>query len=417
MSVPAAYPALVRARQAGPERRPVRAIARALGRLSSRWLDPKFPYRRRALRRLEPRWPGAMAARALDALFGELTERKLAAFLRAELGDPRVLDGFRAARAGGHVRARGRELVLHVTPGNVPNPSVVGVVLSLLAKSASAVKLSGRDPGLLGLYLESLRRADPGLAASVRVLGPGEDWTAWARAASLVVAYGGDRTLEAIRAKVPGGTPFQGYGHRVSAGFFTAPVLSAALAAKAALDVWMLDQGGCLSPSRFFVGRGGVMAPEVFAGTLAAALGRLSGGRAAGAERARNIELVRRRLEVRALRAAALRPLVFRAGRWAVVLDREGTLAGGEGTVVVRPFRRPEEALAAIEVLRAQGEPLQAVALEAPGTERARLAEALSRSGANRICRAGAMQNPPLSWHHDGRQALASWLEWTDLER
>jgi hypothetical protein len=36
--------------------------------------------------------------------------------------------------------------------------------------------------------------------------------------------------------------------------------------------------------------------------------------------------------------------------------------------------------------------------------------------GAQRICKIGQMQNPPLSWHHDGWPALASLIRYVDVE-
>ena len=55
--------------------------------------------------------------------------------------------------------------------------------------------------------------------------------------------------------------------------------------------------------------------------------------------------------------------------------------------------------------------------LECGASHRQKIAEWLSLFGINRICRAGKMQRPPITWHHDGRLNLASWLTWTDLEK
>jgi hypothetical protein len=33
-----------------------------------------------------------------------------------------------------------------------------------------------------------------------------------------------------------------------------------------------------------------------------------------------------------------------------------------------------------------------------------------------RVCPLGRMQEPPLTWRHDGRPALADLITWTDLE-
>jgi hypothetical protein len=44
------------------------------------------------------------------------------------------------------------------------------------------------------------------------------------------------------------------------------------------------------------------------------------------------------------------------------------------------------------------------------------LATQLARWGATRVCPLGRMQNPPLTWRHDGRPALGDLVLWTDFE-
>jgi hypothetical protein len=44
------------------------------------------------------------------------------------------------------------------------------------------------------------------------------------------------------------------------------------------------------------------------------------------------------------------------------------------------------------------------------------LAQELARWGVTRVCPLGRMQNPPLTWRHDGRPALGDLVTWTDFE-
>jgi hypothetical protein len=44
------------------------------------------------------------------------------------------------------------------------------------------------------------------------------------------------------------------------------------------------------------------------------------------------------------------------------------------------------------------------------------IARQLARWGVLRICPLGQMQNPPLTWRHDGRPALGDLITWTDVE-
>ena len=45
------------------------------------------------------------------------------------------------------------------------------------------------------------------------------------------------------------------------------------------------------------------------------------------------------------------------------------------------------------------------------------LALQLARWGVTRVCPLGQMQNPPLTWRHDGRPALGDLVTWTDWEK
>jgi hypothetical protein len=56
------------------------------------------------------------------------------------------------------------------------------------------------------------------------------------------------------------------------------------------------------------------------------------------------------------------------------------------------------------------------VGLAAPPEKMAQLARRFARWGATRICPLGQMQNPPLTWRHDGRPALGDLITWTDFE-
>jgi hypothetical protein len=56
------------------------------------------------------------------------------------------------------------------------------------------------------------------------------------------------------------------------------------------------------------------------------------------------------------------------------------------------------------------------VGIAAPPEKMRELALRFARWGATRICPLGQMQNPPLTWRHDGRPALGDLIIWTDFE-
>jgi len=406
----------------------VDSIARTLGNLSLRWLDKNFPYRKKAIRRLvrESHFSVEMAKAMLDALFKELTYPKLMQLLKSEFRDPRVLDEFRKDPVSGRwVRAQGPKRITHIFSGNVPNPSTVSFVLGMLVKSINVGKVSSEDEGFLDIYLESLRRYAKKLAIANFLLKPSDKKSTIAsiRQSDLVVAYGNNETLNELRKEIPAAAHFVGYGHRVSFGLYTQEVLKKKnvekLAEKTARDLWMVDQRGCLSPLTIFLEEKGETAPLDFAEVLAKNLQRFFSTRSpapATYVRAVAHQTLINQCRMRQLKGEKIS--FWRSdprGQWLVVYDKRASLlSGGNQVAYLKPFRKIREVLKA---LRPFEKHLQAVSLEAMGTRRVKIAGDLAKMGVNRICRAGQMQNPPLTWHHDGRPNLSEWVTWTDFEK
>lgn len=335
-------------------------MARSLGTLSFRWLNRKNPYRRRALRAMSGDFPGEMGEALLDALFSELTEKKLLAVARSDPG------AFRAAIGG---------LIVHVVPANVPNPSVTSVILGLLARAANAVKISKRDSGILRVYHESLRAHDPALARAVAVFSSRREAIARMRDASLAVVYGDDDTVAHLRRRVPKGLPFVAYGHRASVAVFAKEALGGRLARAAARDAWMMDRRGCMSPDVFFVQAGGPVSPRSFSVMLDKELEKRRVGEAVSFDRALRLKASHDRGRLAAAKGESL-----------------------SARVPVRAFQGPEDLARALSRYRGK---LQTVALEAPLARRKRFTALFARLGVSRVCRAGRMQHPPLSWDHE----------------
>ncbi len=370
--------------------RKVYAIARSLGGLSKKWLRKDYPFRKKALRQLvqRSRFSEKMAEELLNALFRELTPPKLIQLLKSELRDPLVLDGFRRDPVSGRShRAEGPRLITHIFSGNVPNPAIVSFILGMLVKSANLGKVSSEDEGFLDIYLESLKAWDRRLAGANFLLAP-KDKQSTLRAiqrSNLVIAYGGDESLKAIRNHVPVTTSFVGYGHRMSFGIYAKKALNKKnlerFAKKTAQDIWMADQRGCLSPSEIFIEAGGEVPLAGFSGALARTMERS-----------------------------------FAAKAWRLPAGPgEAQLIGFGARKMVR-VRLVRKLEAISKILRPFQKYLQAASLEAGPARRKKIADRLSAMGVNRICRAGQMQRPPITWHHDGKTNLASWLAWTDLE-
>ncbi len=399
----------------------------SLGSLSVKWLKKDFPFRRRAVAQLvySSGFSENMAHEMLDALFSALTVSKLWALLCSELGDPAVLEGFvKEPRAGRQRRARGPRAILHVFPSNMPSAAVTSLVLGLLVKSRNILKVSSRNAGILPLYLESLKKHDKELWNSCKLIRSHAEAKHAAKSADLVVAYGSDESLEDIRKSVPAKTPFVGYGHRVSFGLILRESLKGAeakrLARRTAYDVWMADQRGCLSPVLLFAQQGGKVGPKDFARLVAVELERLEKNERSKPKRGMADGLAGGRLRdvfrIRALKGERIGYWISDTpGLWMVGYDerKEAEFSSGAQILRVKGFGKLSDLEGALQKMSGS---LQAASLECASTHRKNLAEWLGLFGVNRVCHAGELQKPPVTWHHDGRLNLAGWLAWTDLE-
>ena len=73
-----------------------------------------------------------------------------------------------------------------------------------------------------------------------------------------------------------------------------------------------------------------------------------------------------------------------------------------------------DEALNHADAVRGR---VSTVGIAARDDEAQALATRLARWGVTRVCPLGQMQNPPLTWRHDGRPALGDLVEWIGWEQ
>jgi hypothetical protein len=72
-----------------------------------------------------------------------------------------------------------------------------------------------------------------------------------------------------------------------------------------------------------------------------------------------------------------------------------------------------DDLLQGAESIRSQ---VSTVGLAAPEDRAPGISTRLARWGVTRVCPLGKMQNPPLTWRHDGRPSLGELITWTDWE-
>lgn len=403
------------------------AIINTIAQVSRGWLTPANAYRQRAIDEA-PAMTGfspEMVAEAIDLTFRGITVESLGELLDRELGNRRVLDEF-CLHGRFRSQATGPRLITHFLAGNIPAPGIVSICLGLLLRAANLVKVSARDPLFPWMFIESIRDVDAELAELATALWwAHEDVEATKLAltsANAVIAYGDDSTVDALREQTPSGTAFLGYGHKLSFGVIAREALTVenlpALARAAAFDVSVYDQQGCLSPHMLFVEEGGQAGPRKFAHALAEAMAEYQERVPRGplsVEEAGRLASLRTGYEFRA--QTDRRVAVWTSenpNEWAVIYEDEPKFTPSclNRLIFVKPTDGYKRVLSAVQRFAPS---ISCVGL-APLHERAiGFAAELAKLGIHRICHLGQMQNPPLSWHHDGRRNVADLVRWTDI--
>lgn len=420
--------------------RSTESLIKTLSRVADGWLEPENSFRKYALEHAGPEAgvPGIgfsreTLARGLDQFFGQLTRDNFQALLTQEFGDVKRLDAFCATpveqRQNRSAIVSAPVFQVHITAGNIPNPAWTSIVFGLLTRSAQFVKCASSSSFLPRLFAHSIYEADPKLGACLEVAewrgGNAALENALFAEADCVTATGSDETLTAIRAQLPVKTRFLGYGHRVSFGYVAGEDLFGTSArkiiARAADDVVAWNQLGCLSPHVIYVQSGGEVAPEQFAEMLAEELekreqteprGELPAADAAGIASRRGIYEVR----------AAHSPETTRhwcskdSTAWTVIYEADAhfQMSCLNRFVYVKAVADLTAALQGADDIRGK---VSTVGIAVPGDKASETATQLARWGATRICPLGQMQNPPLTWRHDGRPALGDLVTWTDWEQ
>jgi acyl-CoA reductase LuxC len=402
-----------------------------LAKLAENWLEPEFPFRKFALERAtDTGFSRATLERGLDNFFRQLTRENFRALIAQELGD--AVDAS-SGRLEVGVAARGRfwrgpEFQVHIGAGNIPNPAIMSLILGFLTRSAQFLKCARGGSFLPRLFAHSIYDADPKLGACLEIAEwPGGNAgleSALFTEADCVTATGSDETLDRIRTRIPGRVRFLGYGHRVSFGFVAGESLFGSRTAKivsaAADDVVAWNQLGCLSPHVIYVQTGGDVSPEHFAQLLADELGRREIHEPRGEISAEESAAIASRRAIYEIRAAHS-PEGTRHWRsegstaWTVIFEADPRfqLSCLNRFIYVKPVSDLKALLESVDTIRGK---VSTVGVAAPEETVSDLAAKLAHWGVTRICPLGRMQDPPLTWRHDGRPPLGDLVTWTDLE-
>ncbi len=408
-------------------------IITALATLAREWLDPEFFFRKTVLEQGPARtgFTRETLAAGLDKFFAQVTRENLERLIVQDLGSVRRLDEIISdpleAQEERASTARGYPLIAHFTGGVLPNPVLTSLMLGLLARSAQFCKCATGASFIPRMFAHSLYVFQPKLASCIEIA----DWKGGndlleaplLESAECVTATGSDETLDGVFKKLSPRCRFLRYGHKLSFSFIARESLAKIAVQKtltaAVEDIVAWNQLGCLSPHVIYLEAGGSLSPEDFADLLAKELQKRDAAEPRGpVDHPTSAAIAARRMfhEVRA--SADQKTRVWASPEstaWTVVYeeDPEFQLSCLNRFVFVKGVADLPALLTA--VARVQGQ-VTTVGLSAPLHRAHEIATELARWGVSRVCRAGTMQNPPLTWRHDGRPTLGDLVTWSDLE-
>jgi hypothetical protein len=394
---------------------PAERIVAHVADAARRWCDADLPARVRVTGEIERRlgYSTPVVEYALDRLFSGVDRTTLVAAIAGELGSVSALDGPVERPGLPPAWARGAASVAIVSSETTIGVALVPAIFALCAKCDVTVK--DRSDALIAAFLATLAEEDPAFARCARADAwsggddPREDQL-FARA-DVVVAFGGDDALRAIRARCGAETRFVPFGRRTSVGRLTAgdaTDLDDARADRIVRDALLYDGEGCLSLHALFVDAHGAELARA-AALLRAACERVALEFPGGKHDA----------TVLARTAAYRNAAAFRAANGGGAL-----LRGADAVVVIDPpldelppllprvlpvYGGGDDALSAyVERHRL---PVQALAVGAVDAAAVALA---ARIGAVRVAPFGALQSPPLASHHGGSPRIADFVRWID---
>lgn len=409
------------------------SIIHLLATLGRDWRDRDYPFRKMVLDQGPERtgFTRETLTIGLNQFFAQVTRENLEALVLQDFGSLRRMDELCSSeieiKSNRASITRGPDLIAHFTGGALPNPTLSSMITGLLCRSAQFFKCATGTSFIPRMFAHSLYIVEPKLGSCLEVAewkGGTENLDAALLAqASCVTATGTDQTVESLRTRVPHGARFLSYGHKLSFSFVAREMLSQIerdpVVKAAADDITAWDQLGCLSPHIIYVETGGSDSPHKFAEDLATELGEREKIEPRGSvEQGVAAAITARRMLYDARASDGEHTRIWQSAgstAWTVVYeeDPQWQLSCLNRFVYVKPVATLPALLHALAPVQPH---LSTIGLAAPASRARDIALEFSRFGASRICRIGQMQNPPLTWRHDGRPSLGDLVSWSDFE-
>src|SRR6185503_17529695 len=171
---------------------------------------------------------------------------------------------------GAPVRATGPRLAVHILSGNVPLVWLPSVLACVLMRTPCLLKPAQDDPLTAALFVATLVRRLPALAAGLAVLpwagGDTALETAVLREADAVIVYGGGESVAALARLISPEARLAAHGPRLAVAAvgreMSGPGRIEPVAMAAARDALLYDGRGCLSLPMVYLESGGLFEPR-----------------------------------------------------------------------------------------------------------------------------------------------------------
>src|SRR5690606_35136271 len=203
---------------------PVHAIIDVLDSFSSQWV-PGSPAYNAALAELikESGFNPQEVEKTLSILPTLLSRASLEKRLRSEFKPLSVLDGFvKTPGFAGKVKATPLGIVLHVTAGNVFLSSIDSLVMGLVTKNLSIVKVSGQNKFFPNFFAQKLIEHDERKIISNKFAilhwkgGERSIEDLFKKKVNGIIAWGGEEMIESYRKDLPPAVKFLDFGPKIS---------------------------------------------------------------------------------------------------------------------------------------------------------------------------------------------------------
>lgn len=389
------------------------SIIELLGKLSILWRKNSTFYNK-ALTYLNSQegFSPSMNELTLDLLEGLLKEENLKQRVFSDFKSFKVLDQFTSVDGyKGRLKYSALGVLLHVTAGNVFLGCIDSLIMGLLTKNVSLIKLSSSNTFLPFLFLESLESVDRGglLSSKVSLLtwkgGDSEIEDYIKPRVDAIIAWGGAQMAQSYATNLPRSVKFIEHGPKISFQILDAFTVQnsklESLCDAIARDVCLWDQSACANSQILYIEKSACS--KEFKDQLGRAFSRfkLTAGQRDADQDVEILKEVHKSLYSE-----------FKSGVSSMINDEfiihfdhqfDFRLSPLGRTLIVKMFDSDSEILSSLREYRSY---LQTCALGVRFNQRDRWMTKLSSHGVNRFTRIGEMLSSLDGSPHDGSFSL-----------